>query len=112
MGVGEFEAHATADEVAFQHGASPGGTGDGDQDRLRAVFGMAGDHGGGVIDQDGSIKMMLGLNLENGFRGEIFQENAAFNFGLDDVAVDLVAEVEVRRERRKIGHRKVILVTV
>jgi hypothetical protein len=31
---------------------------------------------------------------------------------LNDVAINLVAEVEVRRERRQVGHRKVMLVTV
>lgn len=56
--------------------------------------------------------MMLGLNLENGVRSEIFQKDAAFDLRLNDVAVDLVAEVEVRHERGQVGHGKVILVTV
>ena len=73
---------------------------------------MAGDHGGGVVDKDGSIEMMLGLNLENGLGRKIFQENAAFDFRLNDVAVDLIAEVEVRHERRQVGHGKVMLDTV
>ena len=56
--------------------------------------------------------MMLGLDLENGLGRKIFQENAAFDFRLNDAAVDLVAEVEVRRERGQVGHGKVMLVTV
>ena len=79
---------------------------------MRTILGMARDHGGGIVDKNGGIKMMLGLDLENGFRRKVFEENAAFDFRLNDVAVDLIAEVEVGRERRQVGHRKVMLKTV
>lgn len=112
FGVGELEAHAAAHKVTLEHGASPGGTGDGDENGLRTVLGMAGDEGGGIVDQDGGVEMMLGLNLENGLGRKVFEEDTAFDFGLNDVAIDLVAEVEVGRERGQLGHGKVILVTV
>lgn len=112
MRMGELEAHATADEMTLEHGASPSGPGDSDEDRLRAVLGMPGDQGGSVIDHDRGIEMMLGLDLKNGFGSEVFEEDAAFDLRLNDVAVDLIAEVEVRHERGQVGHGTVMLVTV
>ena len=99
FGVVKFEVHAASDVLQFEHGASPGGTGDADQNGLGAKLGMAGKQGQIFIQHDGGVAMILGLNFEHGRGGKIFQENAAFHFRLNDVAIYFVAEIGVGREQ-------------
>ncbi len=42
--------------------------------------------------------MVLRANLQNGVWRQAFQEHASLDFGLDDIPIDLVAEVGMRRE--------------
>lgn len=96
FGVMKFEVHAAADVLQLEHGASPGGTGDGDLDGVGTKFGMAGDEGVAAAEQNGGVAVMHGLNVKNGGRREIVQKDAAFDFRLDDGAVDVIGQVRVR----------------
>ena len=91
----EFEVHAAADVLQLEHGASPGGAGDGDLHGLGAELGVAGEHGFAAAEEHGGVAVMHGLNAENSGRGKIVEKNSAFDFGLDDAAVDFVGEVGV-----------------
>jgi len=95
----KLEVHTAADVAAAKHGASPGRTGDADQNRLGAKLGMAGEHGQIFIHQDGGVAMISGLNFEYGRGGKIFEEDAAFDLRLDDMAIYFVAEIGVGREQ-------------
>jgi hypothetical protein len=44
-GVVKFEVHAASDKAEFEHGASPCGTGDGNEDGLGAIERMSGEVG-------------------------------------------------------------------
>src|SRR5579864_2734028 len=94
----EFKMHTPAEELKLEHGASPARAGDGDLDRLRAEFGMTGEKSLAASEEDCGVAVIHGLNFKNGGRREIVQEDAAFDLRPDDLAVDLVAQVWVRRE--------------
>jgi len=95
----KLQMHAAANVATPEHGASPGGTGDADQNGLGAKLGMAGEQGQIFIQHNGGVAMILGLNFEHGRGGKIFQENAAFHIRLNDVAIYFVAEIGVGREQ-------------
>ena len=63
FGVAEFQVHAAADVHELEHGASPGGTGDGNLHRLRAELGVAGDEGVTAAQQYGGVAMVHGLDF-------------------------------------------------
>ena len=91
----ELETHAASDVAGFKHGAAPGGSVDSDGNRLRAKDGMAGDEGlVPAFVQDG-VEAIFGSNFKDGSGGKIVEVDAAFDFGLDDVAVDVIAQVGV-----------------
>jgi hypothetical protein len=59
---------------------------------------MAGDQGVASAQQDGGVAVVHGLNVEDGGGREIMEEDAAFDFRLDDGVVDVIREVGVRGE--------------
>ena len=109
VGVGKLEPHAPTDEAALQHAAAPCGTGNGDGNWLGAEFRMAGDERGTVFEKDRGVAMMLSLDLQHGSRRQVVQENAAFNLRLNDLVIDLIAEIGVGHEKGTVGHGKVWL---
>ena len=98
--VTEFEVHAAADVLQLEHGTSPGGTGDGDLDGLGTEFGMTGEQSFTAAEKYGGVTVVQGLNFEHCRGRKVVQENAAFNFRLDDAAVDFVGQVGVRVKHR------------
>ena len=103
-GMAEFQVHAAAHILQLEHGASPGGTGDGDLDGLRAKFGMAGEQSFAASKKDCGVAVVHGLNLEDGGGRKIVEVDTTFDFRLDDAAVHFVGEVGVgvkhARDRR------------
>src|SRR5579883_663150 len=95
----KFEVHAAPNVAAAEHGASPSGPGDTDHHGLGAKLGMAGKHSQILAEHDRGVAVISGLNLEHGRGGKIFQENAAFDLRLNDVAIYFVAEIGVGREQ-------------
>jgi hypothetical protein len=98
LGVVEFEAHAAADEARLQHGAAPGGAGDRYRDGAGTEFWMPPEQGAVLAEEHCGITMMLCLDKENRARLQIVQEDAAFDFRLYNVAIDLITEVGVGPE--------------
>jgi len=94
----KFEVHAAADVLEFEHGASPGGAGDGYVNWVGTEFGMAGEESVAASEENGGVAVMQGLNVEDGGRREIVEKDSAFDFGLDDGVVDAVGEIWVRDE--------------
>jgi len=101
----KFEVHAASNILEFEHGASPGGTGDGNVNGVRTEFGMAGDKSFAASEQDSGIAVVHGLNVEDGGGREIVKKDSTFDFGLDDGVVDVVGEIGVRREHGRAGDR-------
>ena len=94
----KFEVHAAADVLQLEHGASPGGAGDGDVNRIGAEFGVAGNHGVTAAKKYSGVAVVHGLNVEHGGRRKIVKKDSAFDFGLDDGAIDVISEVGVRNK--------------
>jgi len=70
----KLQAHPSTYEATLEHGPSPGGTGDRDQNRLGAVFGMSGNQHR-VLGQGYSPAMVvLRLNLQHTGRWKICEE--------------------------------------
>ena len=90
FGVAEFEVHAATDVLELEHGASPGGTGNGDVDGAGAEFGMAGEESFAAPEKNGGVAVVKSLDFEDGGGWEIVEEDAAFDFGLDDGVVYVV----------------------
>lgn len=107
MGMAEFQVHAAAHILEFEHGASPGGTGDSNLHRLGTELGMAGQESFASSEKHSGIAVMHGLDLKNCVWRKIVQENATFNFRLDDPAVDFIRQVGVgvkHTDDREIGY--------
>ena len=98
-GMVKFKMHAAADEAEFEHGASPGGSGDGDQDGLGAIERVAGDVGVVIAEHDGGVGVVLGIDLQDGPGRQAFEKDPAFDFRLDNIAVHRIAQIRVGRER-------------
>jgi len=98
FGVVKFEMHAAAYVLELEHGASPGGTGDGDLNGVRTEFGMAGEQSVVASEENGGVAVVEGLDVENGGRREIVEKDATFDFRLDDGVIDVVRQVGVRGE--------------
>jgi hypothetical protein len=93
LGVAELEVHAAAYVLELEHGASPGGAGDGDLNGLRTEFGMAGEKGFATAQKHGGVTMIQGLNLEDGGWRKIAQVDTPFDFRLNNAAVYFVGQV-------------------
>ena len=63
---------------------------------LRAKYRMARDQGLVPAFVQNGIKAILGSNFEDGSRGKIVKMDTTFDLGLDDVAVDVIAQIGVR----------------
>src|ERR1700690_691324 len=92
----KFEGHAAADVLQLEHGASPGGTGDGHLHGLGTEFGMTGEHGFAAAEKYRRVAGMHGRDFEDRGGWKVVEKNAAFDFRLDDAAVHFVGEVGVR----------------
>ena len=90
LGVAKFQVHAAPDVLQLEHGASPGGTGDGDLNGLGAEFGMAGEKRFAAAEKHGGVTVVHGLDFQDSGRGKFIKKNSAFDFRLDDAAVDFV----------------------
>ena len=80
MGMAEFEVHAAADVLEFEHGASPSRTGDGNLHGLGTKLGMARDESLATAEEYGCVAVMHGLNFQDCGGREIFEKNSAFDF--------------------------------
>jgi hypothetical protein len=90
LGVTEFEVHAATDVLQLEHGASPGGTGDGDLHGAGAELGMTRDEGVAAAEKNGGVAVVKSLDFEDGRGREIVEEDATFDFRLDDGVIDVV----------------------
>ena len=90
--------HAASDVLEFEHGASPGGTGDRYVNWIRTEFGMAREESVAASQQDGGVAVVHGLNVKDGGGRKIMEKDSAFDFGLDNGVVDVVGEIRVRSE--------------
>jgi hypothetical protein len=59
----KFEVHAAAYVLELEHGTSPGGTGDGDVDGVRAELGMAGDESVTASEENSGVAVMESLDF-------------------------------------------------
>ena len=92
--------HAAPYELQLQHGAAPGRAGDSDLHRLRAELGMTGNKSLVAAEQNGSVAVVLSLDLKDGGGRKILEGNASLDFRLDDAAIHFIAQVRVRHEHR------------
>jgi hypothetical protein len=60
----EFQVHAPPNETRFQHGTTPGGTGDADAYRIETKFRMAADQSFAVPTKDHGANPILGFDFE------------------------------------------------
>ncbi len=60
---------------------------------------MSRDQRGTIILENGRVEVMLGLDLEDGGGRKVFEKDSTFDFRLHDLVIDLIAEVEVGREK-------------
>jgi hypothetical protein len=93
LGMAEFEVHAAAYVLELEHGASPGGTGDGDLDGLGAEFRMTGEKSFAAAQKDSGVAVVHGLNLEDCGWRKIAEVDTTFYFRLNDAAVYFVSQV-------------------
>jgi hypothetical protein len=101
LGMAKFEMHAAANEALLEHGTAPSGTGDRNQDRLGTILRMTGDEGCIFAEHNGGVAVVLSFNLEDAGGGKVIEEDAAFNFRLNDVAIDSIAQIGMGHEYRR-----------
>ena len=106
--MGKLQAHTAAHEASLQHRSSPGGAGDGNRDGLGAKLRMSRDQNGTVIQKHRSVAMMLCLDLQDGRRRQVGEKHTTLNLRLDNLMVDLIAEVGMRHEKGYLAHRKLV----
>ena len=104
FGVAELEVHPASDVLQLEHGASPGGPGDGDLHGLRAKFRMAGKKRLASPQQNSRVAMVQSLNLQDGRWRKVVEKDAAFDFRADDAAVYFVGQVGVRAKHTDDRH--------
>src|SRR5271163_3056132 len=90
FGMVKFEVHAAAYVLELEHGASPGGAGDGYLNGVGTEFRMAGDESVAAAEKNGGVAVVHGLDVENGGGWEILEKDSALDFGLDDGVVDFI----------------------
>ena len=94
----KFHLHAATDEAHLEHGTAPGRAGDDHLHRLRTILWMSRDQRQTFAEKQRRVEVVLGANLQHGVRRQKFKKHASLDFGLDDIPIDLVAEVGMRRE--------------
>ena len=77
--VRKLQAHPSSYEATLEHGPSPGGTGDRDQNRFGAVFGMPGNQHGILGPDYRPVIVVLRLNLQHTGRWKVREEYSPFN---------------------------------
>jgi hypothetical protein len=92
----KFQVHAAAHILKLEHGTSPGGTGDGYMNWVRAKLRMAGKKSVVAAEKNRFVAVMQSLDVENRRGRKIAEEDAAFDFRLDDGVVDVVREIRMR----------------
>jgi len=75
----ELQVHPSSYEPTLEHRASPRGTGDCNQDRFRAVFGMPGNQHRVLGQGYSRVTVVLRLNLQHGIRWKVCEEYSSFN---------------------------------
>jgi len=100
----KFEVHTSPDEPGLQHRAAPSRASNGDLNWLGTEFRMSRDHHGVFTQKSRRVEVMLGSNLENGGRRQLFQKYAALNLRLGDVPIDFVGEIGMRPEHDSLTH--------
>ena len=96
FGVAKLEMHAAPDVLQLEHGAAPGGSGDGNLHRFGAEFRVTREQGFAAAKQDSGVAVVQGLNLEDSRGRKVVQEHSTFDLRLNDAAVYFVREVWVR----------------
>jgi hypothetical protein len=92
----KFEVHAAPNVLQFEHGTSPGGSRDGDLNRVGTEFRMAREERVTAPEQNSGVAVMHGLNVQDGSRREIVEKNSPFDLRLDDGVVNIVGEIGMR----------------
>jgi len=59
---------------------------------------MTGEQSFAAAEENGDVAVMKSLDFEDGGGWEIVEEDAAFDFGLNDGIVDVIGKVGVRDE--------------
>ncbi len=57
-----------------------------------------------ILEQDRGVAMVLGLDLQDRGRRQVAEINAPFNLRLDNLVIDLIAEVGMRHEKGSMSH--------
>src|SRR5215469_4444240 len=78
-GMRKLQVHTSSYETTLEHGPSPSGTGDCDQNRFRAVFGMPRNQHGVLGHTHSRVIVMLRLNPQHSSRRKICEEDSPFN---------------------------------
>ncbi len=92
----KLKMHPAAHVLQLEHRASPGRTRDRYLHRVRTKFRMPGQQGVAASEENRRVAVMHGLDMENGRRRKIMQEDSAFDVGLNNGTVDFVGEIRVR----------------
>jgi hypothetical protein len=95
----KFQVHPPPDEVQLQQRSAPGGSGYAHLHRIGAELGMAVDGGPVIATVFQITNPVPGFNHQAIARQQAIQMDAAFDFGLDDVVIDGVAEMRMRRKQ-------------
>src|SRR5580704_7804310 len=94
----EFQVHSAAEICGLEHRTAPVGSRDLHQYGLRAEFRMAPDPGGSIPPRHDGVVAVPGLHFDFGGFRQVSQVDTTLDLALDDVAVDLVAQVLMRPE--------------
>ena len=86
----KFQVHASSDVLQFEHGASPGGTRNGNLNGAGAEFGMAGEQGFAATEENCGVAVVKGLDFQDSGGWKIVEEDSTFDFGLNDGVVNVV----------------------
>jgi len=78
-GMRKLQAHPSSYEATLEHGPSLGGTGDRDQNRFGAVFGMPGNQHRVRGQGYSHVIVVLLLNLQHSSRWKVCEEYSPFN---------------------------------
>src|SRR5690348_5921007 len=97
----EFQVHAAADELFLEHGTTPSGAMNLHEHGAWTILGVPRDQRVPATAIDDRIPPLAGLHFENGSGSEVAQVNTAFDLGLDQIRVDLVAQIRVWLEQRR-----------
>lgn len=98
LGVMKLQMHAAADVAKLEHGASPRRAGDRYLHWLRTILRVSRNQRRTVAQKLRRIEVMPRTNMKHGVGRQTFEKYASLDFGLDDVAIDLVPQVGMRRE--------------